>query len=322
MGVVSAVADDVLVMKDGIVVEQGPVGRVLRAPQHVYTQTLLAALPSIRAGRASRGPVTLKAEQAPVALSAEGLTKYYPRPGGGPVTVVQDVSLELRQGRTLGLVGESGAGKSTLARMLLGLTEPDRGTVSLFGQPWSGVAEAARRPRRPTLQMVYQDPLSSFDPRLTVVQILLDALRAAGLRDRRKARDRAADLLAQVGLADRLLSHSPRILSGGQRQRVAIARAIATEPAILICDEPVSALDLLTQAQILDLLADLRTRLGISMIFISHDLDVIRQVSDDIMVLRDGCVVESGPAEAIATNPQHAYTRRLFDATLRVRSAA
>ncbi|MCB8877498.1 dipeptide ABC transporter ATP-binding protein [Acidisoma silvae] len=318
MGVVSAVADDVLVLKDGHVIEQGPAQDILRTPRHAYTRSLLAAVPGHRSGPSR---IAETSDETP-ALAVSGLTKHYPRPDGAPVAVVQDISFTLRQGRTLGLVGESGAGKSTVGRMLLGMTEPDAGAVRLLGDPWSGIAEPLRRSRRAAIQMIYQDPLSSFDPRLTVRDILLDALHAAGLRDKPAALRRAGELLAQVGLPERIIPQSPRILSGGQRQRVAIARAIATNPRVLICDEPVSALDVITQAQVLELLDSLQKRLNLSMVFISHDLGVIGQVSDDIMVLRDGQVVEHGAADAIITAPKHPYTRQLFEAALHLPKAA
>lgn len=319
MGVVSAVADEVLVLKDGQVIEQGAARDVLSEPRHPYTRSLLAAVPGQRkpAGRAP----THAPQRMPV-LDVSGLTKHYPRPGGTSVSVVRDITFTLHEGRTLGLVGESGAGKSTIGRMLLGMTEPDAGQVRLMGEPWSGVAEPLRRRRRQAIQMIYQDPLGSFDPRLTVRDILADALHAAGSRDKRAMLRQAMELLAHVGLPERIIQQSPRILSGGQRQRVAIARAIATNPRVLICDEPVSALDVITQAQVLDLLGSLQKRLGLSMVFISHDLGVIRQVSDDIMVLRDGEAVEYGAAEAIITAPQHAYTQQLFEAALHLPQAA
>jgi peptide/nickel transport system ATP-binding protein len=318
MGVVSALADDVLVMKDGQVVEQGAAREVLWSPKHPYTRSLLDAVPG---RKAATGKSPAAAATHPV-LEVEGLVKHYPRPGSAPVAVVRDVSFVLHEGRTLGVVGESGAGKSTIGRILLGSTEPDSGSVTLLGAPWSHVAEKLRRPRRQLVQMIYQDPLSSFDPRLSVGDILLDALHVIGLRDRRAALARATELLAQVGLPERMLPQSPRILSGGQRQRIAIARAIGINPRILICDEPVSALDVITQAQVLGLLADLRKRLGLSMVFISHDLGVIGQVSDDILVLKDGEVVEYGPAEALVATPDHPYTRQLFEAALRLPAAA
>jgi peptide/nickel transport system ATP-binding protein len=194
----------------------------------------------------------------------------------------------------------------------LALLEPDAGTVLLAGEPWSAVAETQRRSRRRTISVVYQDPLGSFDPRWTVRRIIADALPADLYPDVAARTRRTGELLADVGLGDEHADRRPLLLSGGQRQRVAIARALAPEPALIVCDEPVSALDVTIQAQVLDLLADLQDKLGLSYLFISHDLGVIHHVADHVLVMRQGSVVESGTAEQIFTAPREPYTRELL----------
>ena len=225
---------------------------------------------------------------APV-LTARSLSKTFRAPGREDFTAVSDVGFELLPGQTLGVVGESGSGKTTTARMVLGLLAPDSGSVELFGEPWSALRESERRATRPKLGAIYQDPLSSFDPRMSVERLLADALSAGATRNPRAHRARIDELLGLVGLETSLASRNPATLSGGQRQRLAIARALAPEPRVLICDEPVSALDVSIQAQVLDLLDDLQRKLGLSYLFISHDLAVIRHMSDRVLVMRGGC---------------------------------
>jgi len=242
-------------------------------------------------------------------LEASGLVKTFRMPDRSRLLAVNDVSFTLDRGTTLGIVGESGSGKTTLARLLLALEPPDAGEVRVLGEAWSGVPERARRPRRAALGAVYQDALASFDPRLTVGAILRDAAGPAA---------RPAELLDRVGLAASVLGRRPLELSGGQRQRVGIARALANRPQILICDEPVSALDMTVQAQVLDLLDELQQDLGLSLVFISHDLGVVQHVSDRIVVIENGAVVETGPTERVFAAPAHPYTRRLLDAVPRL----
>jgi peptide/nickel transport system ATP-binding protein len=226
---------------------------------------------------------------------------------------VDAVSFDLHAGQTIGVVGESGSGKTTLGRIVLGLQPPDQGDVLLDGAPWSTLPERDRRVRRHVIQAVYQDPLSSFDPRLKVGSILGEALALTGV-PRRDRRDRSVELAAQVGLSADLLARRPLTLSGGQRQRVAIARALAREPRVLLCDEPVSALDVSIQAQVLDLFCDIQDRLGLAMIFISHDLGVIHHMSDEVLVMKDGVVVERGSSDAVFAAPEHPYTQALLAA--------
>lgn len=321
LAVVSRLADRVAVMRDGRVVEQGPVAQVLSAPAHPYTQSLLDAVPAAhrKGTRLSTTsprpahPVTLKAPPADgILLRAEGLVKRFTGPDGVSRTAVDEVSFTLGVGETLGIVGESGSGKTTTARLALALLEPDEGSVLLAGEPWSQAPESERRPRRRRISVVYQDPLGSFDPRWTVRRIISDALPAERFSDPEARRRRTEELLTDVGLAPEHLERRPLSLSGGQRQRVAIARALAPEPDVIVCDEPVSALDVTIQAQVLDLLTDLQDRLRLSYLFISHDLGVIHHMADRVLVMRQGRVVESGPAADIFADPQDPYTRELL----------
>ncbi|WP_433342664.1 dipeptide ABC transporter ATP-binding protein [Streptomyces sp. CA-253872] len=338
LSVVARLADDIAVMKDGRIVEQGPVREVLREARHPYTRALLDAVPSehtrgqrlvrpagpAAAGTAAPAPRTRGAvDRTRPVLEARHLTQVYTGPDKVDRAVVDDVSFTLFQGETLGIVGESGSGKTTTARIALSLITPTAGEVLLHGGPWSGLSQARRRPLRPRIGVIYQDPLSSFDPRWPVGRVLTDALATGPTppTSRTEARERAVRLLEQVGLGAEHLGAAPLRLSGGQRQRVAIARALAPEPGVLVCDEPVSALDVSVQAQVLDLLTDLQDALGVSYLFISHDLGVIHHMSDRILVMKDGAVVESGSADDIFERPGHAYTRRLLTALPRVGQA-
>ncbi|MFT2692791.1 dipeptide ABC transporter ATP-binding protein [Clavibacter zhangzhiyongii] len=344
LAVVARLADRVAVMHDGRIVEEGPTAEVLRAPAHRRTRALVAAVPTgvprgvplLEARLAAAAAATAAAPAVPAAerdadarhsdapapddrvvLRATGLARSYRGPGGSVRTAVDDVSLEVRRGRTLGLVGGSGSGKTTVARLLLALEEPDAGDVTLDGAPWSGIPERERRARRPRVGAVYQDPLASFDPRWSVERILRDALAVAG-RARADAFDSPSTLLAQVGLDPAVLPRRPARLSGGQRQRVAIARALAARPEVLVCDEPVSALDIAVQAQVLDLLDDLQRRLGLGLLLISHDLGVVAHMSDEVAVMSEGRVVERGSADDVLARPTHPVTRALLEAVPRL----
>ncbi|PPJ25425.1 ABC transporter ATP-binding protein [Nocardia nova] len=254
-------------------------------------------------------------------LEVDSIGKSYRGPGGVRHHAVREVSFRLRSGEVLGVVGESGSGKTTTGRIVLGLTTPDTGSVRFDGLPWSELREHRRRPHRHRIQAIYQDALGSFDPRLTVAGILGAAIARGGVPRGAARRTRALELLDQVGLAANVLDRRPRELSGGQRQRVGIARALAPRPEILVCDEPVSALDVSVQAQILDLLTALQHELGVAMLFISHDLGVIHHLSDRILVMKDGRIVEDGEATRVFTHPRDPYTKQLLAATA-VRSDA
>ena len=314
LNVVSQLADEVIVMHHGEVVEQGDAQQVLRHPRHDYTRQLLAATPGIRSQLHVRRS---SADSAPV-LVARNLHKTFTR-GERSITAVQAVSFQLHAGETLGIIGESGSGKTTTARMVMGLLEPDSGEIDFAGLPWVNplaarpIKEQQRRSRRRALSIIYQDPLSSFDPRWTVREILRDALSVTDLPAAQHGQ-RIDQLLAQVRLSAGLAERRPLQLSGGQRQRVAIARALATDPEVILCDEPVSALDASVQAQILDLLDSLQASLGLAYLFISHDLTVIRHLCDSVLVMRDGEVVEQGEVATLFSQPQHPFTHQLLAA--------
>jgi peptide/nickel transport system ATP-binding protein len=319
LAVVSQLADTVAVMFNGDILEYAPAAQLFSRPENPYTQRLIEAIPSADSRGARLSPVVrshslgearkYESDGTPV-LKAERLFKVFRGPDGVDRTVVNDVSFELKQGETLGIVGESGSGKTTTARLALALLEVDGGAVTLAGEEWSGLPERERRKRRADISVIYQDPLSSFDPRWTVEQIMLDAL--GGGYDKKAGRKaRIAELLDMVGLEQEHLSRRPLQLSGGQRQRVAIARALGPQPRVIVCDEPVSALDVSIQAQVLDLLADLQKELNVSYLFISHDLGVIHHISDRVLVMSEGKVVEFGDADDVLLRPSHPYTQKL-----------
>ncbi|MGW2640303.1 dipeptide ABC transporter ATP-binding protein [Streptomyces sp. NPDC001348] len=299
VGVAAESADEVLVMRHGKAVEHGSVGSVLTAPAEPYTRELLGAVPRVDAPRAAS-----RATEE-VVLEATGLRREFGR-GKGAVTAVDDVSLTVRRGETLGVVGESGSGKTTLGRMLVGLLEPTAGEVRFEGRAVRGV--------NPAVQMVFQDPVSSLNPRRSVGESIADPLRARGDRDEERIRGRVTELLERVGLEGAHYDRYPHEFSGGQRQRVGIARALAADPRVIVCDEPVSALDVTTQAQVVALLGELQRELGLALVFVAHDLAVVRQVSDRVTVMRRGRIVESGPADEVYGNPQDPYTEQLLAA--------
>jgi len=326
LSVVAQLADQILVMRAGEVLEQGSAAQVLGAPVHEYTRALIDAVPTehTRGSRLSPVPVPEAALGAPAlapapasaqagpVLEARALSKNFRTPDGSITRAVDDVSFDLGPGETLGIVGESGSGKSTTARLVLGLESLDSGTVRLLGQDWSGIPERARRPLRRRISVVSQDPLSSFDPRWNVERILVDAVPRSEYRSTAARKARAVELLGFVGLGPEVLPRFPLRLSGGQRQRVAIARALAPRPSLIVLDEAVSALDVTVQAQILDLLVAVQASSGVSYLFISHDLGVIGHLSDRVLVMKDGVVVETGEPAEIFGNPQHPYTRELI----------
>lgn len=284
---VRRVADRVLVMRDGVVLESGPVADVLDAPHHEYTRQLIAAT--------VHDPRSAPATPVLPLLVADGLTRTF-----GDIDAVRAASFEVTEGRTLGIVGESGSGKTTLARMLIGIETPDAGTLS-----WAG----ERR-----VQFVHQNPLGAFDPRWTIGRSLREALAAGGVPRGRRA-ERVTQLLAEVDLDPALAARRPIALSGGQRQRAAIARALAAEPEVLVLDEPVSALDPSVRERVLRLLRRLQEQRRLTMVFVSHDLDVVGAVADDVLVMQDGVIVEQGSVSQVFADPRHPFTRELLEAS-------
>ncbi|MET8544542.1 ABC transporter ATP-binding protein [Kitasatospora sp. NPDC004799] len=319
LGVVAGSVDRVLVMKDGRAVEHGPVTEVLGAPREPYTRALLSAVPRVDATEAPAGAVAPAGSGGEVLLEATDLRREFAARGGlarrvAPVTAVDGVSLTVRAGETLGIVGESGSGKTTLGRMLVRLLEPTGGRLHYRGQDIGALGEKELRPLRRELQMVFQDPVSSLNPRRTIGESVADPLRIAGESDERRIRARVGELLERVGLDPDWYHRYPHEFSGGQRQRVGIARALAPRPRLIVCDEPVSALDVTTQAQVVALLGELQRDLGLALVFVAHDLAVVRQVSDRVAVMRAGRIVEQGEADEVYDSPQHAYTKGLLAA--------
>ncbi|MEW5542561.1 dipeptide ABC transporter ATP-binding protein [Streptomyces cyaneofuscatus] len=311
VGVAAESVDDVLVMREGREVERGPVARVLGSPREAYTKELLAAVPRVETRRVV--PSQRVAEDVTPLLEAVDLRREFGR-GSGKVAAVGGVSLTVHAGRTLGIVGESGSGKTTLGRMLVRLLDPTAGRLRYGGTEIGSLSEKELRPFRRELQMVFQDPVASLNPRRSVGESVADPLRAAGERDEGRVRDRVGALLERVGLDPAHFERYPHEFSGGQRQRIGIARALAAEPKVIVCDEPVSALDVTTQAQVVALLAELQRELGIGLVFIAHDLAVVRQVSDRVAVMRGGLIVEQGSADEVYGDPQDPYTKQLLAA--------
>jgi peptide/nickel transport system ATP-binding protein len=320
-------AEQLIVMHRGRVVETGAAQSILNDPQHPYTQQLVAAAPSVPpAGTTTARPRSADAApaEAPDAdvrdlLVASELTKVYRSTHGTPwrkreFHAVEGVSFRLRKATTLAIVGESGSGKSTLARMALGLLAPTSGTVTFDGRDIDALDRPAALAFRRRVQPVFQNPYSSLDPMYTVFRAIEEPLRIHRVGNRRERRAAVRGLVEQVALPLSVLDRRPRELSGGQRQRVAIARALALRPEVLICDEAVSALDVLVQAQILELLAGLKDALGLSYLFISHDLAVIQQIADEVLVMQAGRVVEQAPTGELFAQPRHDYTRQLLAA--------
>ncbi|MFE1166806.1 ABC transporter ATP-binding protein [Nocardiopsis sp. NPDC058789] len=353
LAVVAGSVDEVVVMRKGEAVERGPVRAVLAEPEHPYTQALLAAVPRVEVSRAERrardraeraeterdprrapeSSDTEAAESAPPSASRPPATEDRGAPllrvrdvaqsfrvrGGlwGRSTdfwAVKGVSFDLYKGETLGIVGESGSGKSTLSRMVMRLLEPTEGTVEFEGQDITHLPERRLRPLRRDVQMVFQNPYSSLNPRLTIGQSIGTALRVQGENDGRRIRSRVQELLERVGLEPDHYNRFPHAFSGGQRQRIAIARALILKPRLIVCDEPVSALDVSTQDQVLRLLSELQDDFGLTYIFVAHDLAVVRQVSDRVAVMRRGEIVELGDSDTIYESPQSDYTRQLLTA--------
>ncbi len=316
-GVVAEIADQVMVMRHGQMVECGHAVTLLNAPVHDYTKSLLAAVPHGSSLQANGSSSSGDPSNPPLALQAHGLNKTYVSRslfGGRRHTqALKDVSLVLARGRTLGVIGESGSGKSTLARCLMRLESLDAGTIELGQSPYASLSARAWRKESRRIQMVFQDPYGSLNPRRRVGDLIAQGLITHGM-PRGQARARAIALLDMVGLQASAVDRYPHEFSGGQRQRIGLARAVALEPEVLVADEPVSALDVSVQAQILDLLAELRRRLQLSVVFITHDLRVAAQICDDIVVMQAGEIVERGTVAQVLREPRHPYTRALMAA--------
>ncbi|WP_234682511.1 ABC transporter ATP-binding protein [Bradyrhizobium monzae] len=311
-GVVADIADQVVVLRHGKVVEEGPAATVFNEPQHDYTKALLAAVPSMHP------PARAALDDQARAVEVIGLDKTYVTSGGWfredrRVEAARAVNFNILKGETLGLVGESGSGKSSVARLVMRLIEADRGTVRIGDTDLTQLSGKALRAERHRIQMIFQDPFASLNPRRKIGHIIADGPIAAGT-DPKVAFARARDLLKMVGLDAGALERYPHEFSGGQRQRIGIARALALEPEIIVADEAVSALDVSVQAQVLRLLEDLKARLGLSMLFITHDLRVAAQICDRIAVMQRGAIVELKSTAQLFAAPEHPYTRELLAA--------
>jgi peptide/nickel transport system ATP-binding protein len=341
LGVVGEIADHVVVMRHGVIREQGPVARIFSAPQDDYTKALLACRPSLTAnparlmvidehiaatqaaaeGRQATAARTAKVKDpnAPVVLEVKSLHKsFYLKEGlfgKREFKAVQNVNFQLRKGHTLGVVGESGSGKTTMGLTLLRLHEPTGGEVIFDGKNLLALSASERQLMRRRIQVVFQNPYASLNPRFTIGQTLVEPMEIHGIGNSMEEREQIArDLLLKVGLDDRAFGKYPHEFSGGQRQRIAIARCLTLKPEVLVLDEAVSALDVSVQAQVLNLLKDLQDEFGLSYVFISHDLAVVRFISDEVLVMKDGVVVEQASAEEILHHPREDYTKRLLGA--------
>ncbi|KQQ68737.1 dipeptide ABC transporter ATP-binding protein [Microbacterium sp. Leaf320] len=324
LGLAAERADKIIVMNGGNIVEAGPSREILENPQHPYTKRLVSAAPSVASQRIQavvedRGIETLDdLADIPPTVRVAGLTKDYRIRQGGfrseAFRAVDDVSFEIPRGKTLALVGESGSGKSTVAKMVLKLEEPTSGTIEIDGQDVSRLSNAQAFGLRRRMQPVFQDPYGSLDPLRNIGNTIAEPLQIHGVGDRASQRERVEELLDQVSLPRVLATRYPNELSGGQRQRVAIARALALKPDIIVLDEAVSALDVLVQDQVLQLLAELQSELGLTYLFITHDLAVVRVSSDLVCVMEKGRIVEQGTVDEIFANPQQEYTDRLLKA--------
>ena len=321
MGVIARLADRVCVMKNGAYVEEGPAEAIFAAPKDPYTQALLAAIPRLdRADRGGRPTLEPVAADAPVVVEARDIEVHFPVNHGlfgghKLLRAVDGVSFKVRQGETLGVVGESGCGKSTLSRAVLNLIPPTGGVVTVLGRDITNADRESMRAARRDLQIVFQDPLASLDPRMTIGDSIAEPLRV--FQPDLKPADRELEVRAMMeraGLSPALINRYPHELSGGQNQRVGIARAMILRPKLVICDEAVSALDVSIRAQIIDLLILLQKEMGLAMIFISHDLAVVREISHRVMVLYLGRVMEEADREQLYAAPQHPYTQALLSA--------
>jgi peptide/nickel transport system ATP-binding protein len=340
LGLVGEIADKVVVMRHGQIREYGPVKQIFESPQDAYTKALLACRPSLEgnparlmviddhiAGRAAQQQAKAKDPNAPVVLEVKSLAKSFWLKQGlfgkREFKAVQNVNFQLRKGHTLGVVGESGSGKTTMGLTLLRLHEPTSGEVIFDGRNLLKLSDKERQVMRRRIQVVFQNPYASLNPRFTIGQTLVEPMAIHGIgKDLAEREQRARTLLEKVGLDGRAFGKYPHEFSGGQRQRVAIARCLTLNPEVLVLDEAVSALDVSVQAQVLNLLKDLQDEFGLSYVFISHDLAVVRFISDEVLVMKDGQVVEQASAEEILAAPKQEYTKRLLAAIPRGYRAA
>ncbi|MFK4788316.1 ABC transporter ATP-binding protein [Microbacterium sp. ZW T5_56] len=316
LGVAAERADRIIVLRHGVVEDDGPIDVILGGRAGEYTRTLVANAPALNTPP-FRDPL-LHTDAEPE-IVVNGLVKRFgAQRGKDAVAAVNDVSFTVARGTTHAIVGQSGSGKSTIARILMGFESATSGSAVVSGRDATTLPRGGRKEFWRHAQYVYQSPYASLDPTMSVLDIVAEPLIRFGIADRRAARVQAAELLHRVALDERYHDRRPRELSGGQRQRVAIARALAPDPRVVILDEPVSALDVTVQAQILDLLEELQRERGLTYVFISHDLAVVRRLSDTVTVLRQGEAVEQGPVRSVFEDPQHEYTRALLDAIPRV----
>ncbi|OZF52353.1 ABC transporter ATP-binding protein [Rhodococcus sp. 14-2470-1b] len=340
LGLAAERAEHLVVMSKGRIVESGPALEILQNPQHPYTKKLVAAAPSLASQRlkssAVRKEIVEQAKEVAEEVVAEEhdsafepaedtvlvvdrLTKQFKLRGGSPFkstlfTAVKDVSFTVERGTTTAIVGESGSGKSTVAQMVLGLLEPTEGTVKFDGRDVAGLSNKDAFAFRRRVQPIFQNPYGSLDPMYSIFRTIEEPLRTHSVGTKKEREARVRDLLDKVSLPASVMRRFPNELSGGQRQRVAIARALALQPEVVICDEAVSALDVLVQAQILSLLNDLQAELGLTYLFITHDLAVVRQIADDVLVMRSGEIVEAAKTDEVFDNPKEEYTQRLLAA--------
>ena len=309
-------ADTLVVLKDGVVQERGASAQVFTAPESEYTRELQADVPAANPDRYRIGHtdgVSRQGERASTQIDVRSVSKTY-TVGARHVVAVKDISFSVQRGSTHALVGESGSGKTTAVRLLLGLEQPDAGEIVIGGDSVRSHSRGQWRSLRRHLQLVYQNPFTSLDPTWRLERILREPLDRFGVGDKAERRDRVREALRSVGLPESMLSRRPTHLSGGQRQRVAIARALVLRPDVVVLDEPTSSLDVTVQASLIDLLFRLQNELGLTYLFVSHDLSLVRQLADTVSVLQRGRVVEDGPVREIFSRPQHPYTQALLDA--------
>ena len=317
LGVVAGMCDRVLVMKEGEIIEEGTTEEIFANPKHPYTQRLLNALPKLHEKKAPKQQPNLPADlnvNTPL-VEIRHLKKHFDLGKGQLLKAIDDISFTIYPGETLGLVGESGSGKSTTGRTLLHLHEPTDGDVLYKGVPVTRLSKSELKTMRRHMQIIFQDPYSSLNPRKKILDIIGEALTIHGLvKSKDELRTRVEELLELVGLKKEHAARYPHEFSGGQRQRIGIARALAVEPQFIVCDEPLSALDVSIQKQIVDLLQDLQQRLGLTYLFIAHDLSMVKHISDRVAVMYGGKIVELAESEELYSNPQHPYTKTLLDA--------